>query len=306
MASWRPEEVTYLRNLEVSCVELSQEYHSIYFKLKTTQNKFKIPSIIIGSFTGVASFGSSTFPPGYQKWISVSVGLINVAIAILTTLESFFKLGEDMNASRSSSEQLKKLAEDINREMSLEVSTRQTSGIIFLRDAYTRYHQILSTAPVLQDYYISHVVIAKKPETFAQKLIKALSDRSKTSGNTSRKISNDVESGRQNQNISFKKGLNTTPSPSTDINAQNNKDYSLHEINNHLILMGSNQSSANEISSNVDEPSTSDNYVSTTSNPKPRDAYEQKMDETPQSVTPTSSSADKLNKLKKQLSRIIN
>lgn len=217
MSIWREKEEEYLRKLELSCLQMSREYHDIYFDLKTSQNKYKIPAIIIGSFTGVASFGSSTFPPNYQKWVSISVGLINVAIAILNTLESFFKLGEELSASRSSSEQLKKLAEDINRELALDVSTRQTSGVIFLRDAYTRYQQIVSNAPLLMKYN-SYLVLHQKKPSLAKKVSQAIQ---KTFSNGKDSLSRYVSTTRESMEIDTS---NSSP-----------KQHQLKELNEHII-----------------------------------------------------------------------
>jgi hypothetical protein len=149
---WREAEERYLKVIEASSLEFSKDYHSVYFQLKVLDARIKIPAIIIGSFTGVASFGSSTFPKDVQKWIAITVGLINVGIAMLNTLETFFKLGEHLNHTRAASEQFRKLSEDINKELALEESTRQTTGIIFLREVYTRYQQIVSNAPMLSKY----------------------------------------------------------------------------------------------------------------------------------------------------------
>jgi hypothetical protein len=225
MSVWLEEEVKYLQTLANSCIELSREYHIIYFKRKTSQNKFKIPSIIIGSFTGVASFGSSTFPSSFRNWISISVGLINVAIAILSTLESFLKLGEELNASKSASEQLKKLAEDINRELALEMSTRQTSGVIFLRDSYTRYQQILSTAPVLSKY-ISYLVEPDQnieKQSLTQKVISVMSKQKKrTSGASTACNSIDIESREPTKNRLM------------NMLSTKHKNFSLNSIPDHL------------------------------------------------------------------------
>ena len=227
MSIWREEEIRYLQTLENSCIELSREYHIIYFKRRTSQNKFKIPAIIIGSFTGVASFGSSAFPPHFQKWISISVGLINVAIAILNTLESFLQLGEELNASKSASEQLKKLAEDINRELSLEISTRQTSGVIFLRDSYTRYQQILSTAPILSRY-ISYLVGQDEDtdkQSLTQKILTVLSrQKQRLSRMPTTRNSIDIESGEPN----------IIQSRSMDLLSTKHRNFSLHNIQDHL------------------------------------------------------------------------
>lgn len=153
--NWLQQEEEYLSNIKTSSLSLSQSFHKVYFRKKKIQTKLRIPAIIIGSFTGVASFGTSTFPTFMQRWVAVIVGLVNIGIAVLNTVESFFKISEDMTAAKSTSEQLRKLAEDIDRELALPQIDRETSGIIFLRDAYTRYQQILNQAPMLARY-ISH------------------------------------------------------------------------------------------------------------------------------------------------------
>jgi hypothetical protein len=163
---WREAEERYLKIIEASSLELSKDYHSIYFQLKVLDARIKIPAIVIGSFTGVASFGSTTFPKEFQQWIAVSVGLINVAIAMVNTLETFFKLGEHLNHTREASEQFRKLSEDINKELALEESTRQTTGVIFLRDTYTRYQQIITNAPLLSKYKSYLYKKPKKTNTF--------------------------------------------------------------------------------------------------------------------------------------------
>ena len=44
---------------------------------------------------------------------------------------------------------MKKLSDDILCELALEVEGRETSGIFFLRTIYTRYQQIITSAPPL-------------------------------------------------------------------------------------------------------------------------------------------------------------
>jgi hypothetical protein len=187
---WREEDERYLQTIKKSCVELSKDYHIVYFNLKVTQARFKIPAIIIGSFTGVASFGTSTFPESYHKWISVVVGLINVIIALLNTLESFLKIGEELSASHSASKQFRKLAEDIDRELSVDLATKQTSSITLLRDAYTRYQQIIGHSPVLLKHttYLDDIdkqrALQSKQSQLVRKVVKLFSLKNKTAKNS--------------------------------------------------------------------------------------------------------------------------
>lgn len=160
---WKKEEEEYLRILEETSICLSKDYHNVYFTLQATQSRLRIPAIVIGSFTGVASFGTSTFPKKYHPIIAIIVGIVNVCIAILNTVESYFKLGENINLAASASLQLRKLANDINRELSVDESVRETSGINYLRDCYTRYQQILSGAPILRKFKAYRVHVPNSP-----------------------------------------------------------------------------------------------------------------------------------------------
>ena len=155
---WTQEEELYLHCIQNSCEELSNLYLAEFRKLRNIQAKIKIPVIIIGSFTGITSFGTETFPKFAQKWVSVGVGIITIGIAILNTIESYFKIGENANSAINTSNALQQLREDINKELSLPEPDRQAPGLTFLRDSYTRYQQILNQAPILNEgtvYYIN-------------------------------------------------------------------------------------------------------------------------------------------------------
>lgn len=148
---WLPDEEIYLHSIQKSCEHLSKLYLQKYKSSKALQTKLKLPAIVVGSFTGVASFGSDAFPKHSQKYVSIGVGIISICIAILNTIESYLKVGENTNSAISAASALQQLREDINKELCLPSSDRIDSGIIFLRDVYTRYVQILTQAPVLED-----------------------------------------------------------------------------------------------------------------------------------------------------------
>jgi hypothetical protein len=110
---WLPEEEVYLRELSKLCQELSSKYKRYYELYKVRQAKFKIPSIIISSVTGLTSFGTSNFPERYQKWVSIAVGASSLFIALLNSIESYMKIGETMSGCLQTSISLQKLKEFI-------------------------------------------------------------------------------------------------------------------------------------------------------------------------------------------------
>lgn len=181
---WNDEEVEYLRLLESCSRSLARDYHKVHFAMRSLQNKLRIPTIIIGSFTGVASFGTSTFPKEYQSKVSIFVGLINVAIAIFQTIESFFKIGENINLSATASSQFTKLADDICKELALEARHRETSGAHFVRDCHTIYQQILSIAPMLSQFK-QYIVDNKYPKQQTNKgMVRRIIDFVSTTNNS--------------------------------------------------------------------------------------------------------------------------
>ena len=111
--------------------------------------KFRLPAIMIGATASAISFGTSTFPIQIQAYISVIVGTTSLMIAIINTIESYLEISKTMTASLMTSTSMKKLSDDILCELALEVEGRETSGIFFLRTIYTRYQQIITSAPPL-------------------------------------------------------------------------------------------------------------------------------------------------------------
>jgi len=146
---WLPEEEVYLKDISTLSQELSgkfKRYHDIY---RERQAKFKIPSIIISSITGIISFGTSNFPPQYSNYVSIGVGVSSLFIALLNAIESYMKIGENMSGCIQASMSFQKLKESIDIELSLPKEDRSSQGIIFLRECYSKYEKIWDLAPTI-------------------------------------------------------------------------------------------------------------------------------------------------------------
>jgi hypothetical protein len=151
---WLREEEDYLRGLHDLCLELAVAYQKLYNTHKRLQTQFRIPAIVLSSLTGTASFGTTSFPRGMQRWVSIVVGLVNIGIAILASIETYLKLGELVSHSLNASSQLHRLADDIMLELSMPAENRTSVGNVFVRDMYAHYESILSTAPPFLPYEI--------------------------------------------------------------------------------------------------------------------------------------------------------
>jgi hypothetical protein len=144
---WNAQEEDYLRSLSQVCQELSQKfkvYHEIYLK---RQFKFRIPSIVISSITGLASFGTTNFPKDLQNFVSIGVGASSIFIAILNSIESYMKIGEIISGTLQSSINFQKLKEQIDIELSLPIDDRAAQGIVFVRECYAQYEKYWDLSP---------------------------------------------------------------------------------------------------------------------------------------------------------------
>jgi hypothetical protein len=146
---WFNKEEDFLRKLHQVCTNLSKQYLILYKRTYRKQTKLRLPAIILSSFSGVASFGNTSFPADYQRYVSIIVGLINISIAMIQTYESYLKIADTVAKSLTVSINLKKLADDIYCEVYIPIEDRETNGITFLRDCFSRYGAIIYQAPPL-------------------------------------------------------------------------------------------------------------------------------------------------------------
>lgn len=147
---WYQKEEDYLQLMYDSCLELSREYMKLYTKMHKIQTKMRVPTIVMSSLSGVASFGANGFGDDAVRWISIAVGVVNIGIAIIQTYESYLKIADVVSKSLATSTSLKKLSDDIYCEIFIPVEDRDSTGITFLRDCFSRYQVILEQAPPLE------------------------------------------------------------------------------------------------------------------------------------------------------------
>lgn len=148
-AVWYDKEIEYLQILQAKCAQLSLQQNELYKITHSKQTRLRIPSILLSSFSGIASFGTTSFPLNAQKWVSIGVGIINIGIAMLQTYESYLKIADTVTKSLTAAAAFKKLGDDIDCELYIPIENRKLSGEAFVRDCFSRYQAIVADAPPL-------------------------------------------------------------------------------------------------------------------------------------------------------------
>lgn len=112
---------------------------------------FSIPVIILSTLTGTANFGMDSYVPvNWKQGATAIVGGLNLFAGILSTLQNFLKLAENMEASRSSCVAWGKLQRNITIELSLDPSRRQNCHD-FLKICRAEYDRLTELSPIVDD-----------------------------------------------------------------------------------------------------------------------------------------------------------
>lgn len=147
MEEWDGNQLTYLKNLSANCERLAQRFNTIQAQTKAYQNRIKIPVIVLSSVAGIFSFGSAGFGENMGTPISLSVGVINIGIAVANSIDSLFGLTDIIQKASKASVEFIKLKEHIDMELSQPVAKRGSTADVFMRDTYNEYLSILESCP---------------------------------------------------------------------------------------------------------------------------------------------------------------
>jgi len=112
---------------------------------------FSIPVIILSTLTGTANFGMDSYvPEGNKQLATAIVGGLNIFADVLSTLQNFLKVAENMESSRSCCVAWSKLQRSIQIELSLDPSRRQNCHD-FLKICRAEYDRLTELSPVVDD-----------------------------------------------------------------------------------------------------------------------------------------------------------
>ena len=117
---------------------------------------FSIPVIILSTLTGTANFGMDSYIPENTKQLATAVvGGLNLFAGLLSTLQNFLKVAENMESSRSCCVAWSKLQRSIQIELSLDPSRRQNCHD-FLKICRAEYDRLTELSPVVDDDIIDN------------------------------------------------------------------------------------------------------------------------------------------------------
>jgi hypothetical protein len=131
--------------------------YSSHEKYSRLQYSFSIPTIILSTIIGAASFTTIAVSSDFQKYMPLIVGTINILIGILNTLQQYFKISEYNENFRICALAWAKFARNIEFELSKPPEDRNTVTP-FIRKACEDLERLMETTPIFPKeivYYLT-------------------------------------------------------------------------------------------------------------------------------------------------------
>ena len=137
-----------LDKIRQNSVILSSYHRKRYLTVKSRLKYFKIPIILLSSINSVGAVSMQGFLA--QTYISlINMGL-SLIVGIISALEMFYKLSDQMISEDNGSRDFYILSVDIFKYLSLDKSNREMDEKVFLNDAWTRYTKLIETSYILK------------------------------------------------------------------------------------------------------------------------------------------------------------
>jgi len=138
----------YLENVRLNCVILQKVHKKRYFALKSWLKYFKIPNIIISSSNSVLSVGMTGYME--QSWISGMTCLLSLLSAIITSIELYLGIENNMVKEEQISRSYYLLGTNIFKMLSLTRENRKINGNDYLNEIFSEYNKLIEKSSFIK------------------------------------------------------------------------------------------------------------------------------------------------------------
>lgn len=147
---WSQENETIL----VEWCDIAQCYKWLYSRshsqYSTMHAWFTIPTIILSTISGTASFAQASLPTEYQSYATLGIGTLNILIGICATVQQYLKISELNESHRVSSISWDKFARNIRIELAKSPDERTEAGA-FIKMCRQEFDRLMETSPRIPD-----------------------------------------------------------------------------------------------------------------------------------------------------------
>jgi len=180
---WSDDIEDLCEHIRKNSIILERVHKKNYFYYKGTLKYFRIPSIILNGMNSVLAVSMSAYV--VQNTASLTNCVISLFIAIISSMEAFFQIQQNMENELMISKDYYILAIDIFKTLNLTRELRAVAGITFLDETMAKYQKLMEKSNLyerkIQDQLtpIETKLLKSKPLTPRRSLVKQPSSSDK-------------------------------------------------------------------------------------------------------------------------------
>ena len=144
---WHKQQEDILKDWSEMAASYQWLHSRSYNKFKSQNMWFALPVIIISTVTGTANFAQSSLPEDAQTWAPAAIGFLNLTAGLITTVAQFLRVSEQMEGHRASGVEYGKLARNIEVELSLPASERNSGGLEYIKQCRGDIDRLIEQSP---------------------------------------------------------------------------------------------------------------------------------------------------------------
>ena len=187
-SSWTSDYEAILEKIRINSINLNRSHMKNYFYYKKLSKYFQIPTIILSSFNSVFSVG---FTYTSQDNISSISALISLVVSIISSVQLYLKIDDQLEAENSISKSYYTLSSDIYKILELDREHRPADANHILEEYYDKYIELLNQSNLLNNnsYSDKLLILPKEKSLFSKFTKKKTGDESANSSITSESAS---------------------------------------------------------------------------------------------------------------------
>lgn len=173
---WSDDIEDLCEHIRKNSIILERVHKKNYFYYKGTLKYFRIPSIILNGLNSVLAVSMSSYV--IQSTASLTNCVISLFIAIISSMEAFFQIQQNMENELMISKDYYILAIDIFKTLNLTRELRAVGGITFLDETMAKYQKLMEKSNLYERKIhdqltpIESTLLKSKPLTPRRSLIK--------------------------------------------------------------------------------------------------------------------------------------
>lgn len=128
-------------------------HNRAYHRFSYMHAWFTIPTIVLSTLTGTASFAQASVAAPYNTFTPMIIGTINIFIGVLTTVQQYLKISELNESHRVASIAWDKFARNIRIELAKAPSERMDAAH-FIKMNRQEFDRMMETSPDIPEHIV--------------------------------------------------------------------------------------------------------------------------------------------------------